>query len=220
MTLPPGTRFGAYEIVAPIGKGGMGVVYRAHDVRLNRDVALKLLPETSGSDPAAVARFRFEAQAASALNHPHILTIYDIGETDEEPPRRYIAMEYIAGDTLRAYIGRQRDVGETRAADPDRRRAAKAHDADIVHRDLKPDNIMVTGDGYVRRLAWSGPRRVWISDARGRNAQQVTTDDSEATAHVRPRTASSSPSSARTRSCGDCPSIPAPEKRPVRPSRS
>lgn len=153
MTLPPGTRFGAYEIVAPIGKGGMGVVYRAHDVRLNRDVALKLLPETSGSDPAAVARFRFEAQAASALNHPHILTIYDIGETDEEPPRRYIAMEYIAGDTLRAYIGRERDGGETlELLIQIGEGLAKAHDADIVHRDLKPDNIMVTGDGYVRRL--------------------------------------------------------------------
>jgi hypothetical protein len=74
MTLVPGTRFGAYEIVAPLGAGGMGVVYRARDVRLNRDIALKFLSEKSVANPSAVARFRFEAQAASALNHPHILT--------------------------------------------------------------------------------------------------------------------------------------------------
>src|SRR5688572_19135508 len=153
MTLAPGTRFGAYEIVAPIGQGGMGVVYRARDVRLNRDVALKLLAEKSGSDPSAVARFRFEAQAASALNHLHILTIYDIGETDEEPPRRYIAMEYIAGDTLRTHLTRRRDVGETlELLIQIGEGLAKAHEADIVHRDLKPDNIMITAEGYAKSL--------------------------------------------------------------------
>ena len=110
MDLVPGTRFGAYEIVAPIGQGGMGVVYRARDVRLNRDVALKLLPERSERDSAAIARFRFEAQAASALNHPHILTIYDIGETGDV---RYIAMEYIAGETLRTHCAQPREVSET-----------------------------------------------------------------------------------------------------------
>ncbi len=153
MSLAPGTRFGAYEIVAPLGAGGMGVVYRARDVRLNRDVALKLLPEKSVSDPTAEARFRFEAQAASALNHPHILTIYDIGETTEETPRRYIAMEYIDGETLRAYIAKKHDVGDTleiliQVAEG----LAKAHEADIVHRDLKPDNVMVTADGYAKIL--------------------------------------------------------------------
>ncbi len=150
MELTPGTRFGAYEIVAPIGQGGMGVVYRARDVRLNRDVALKLLPEKSVSDSAAIARFRFEAQAASALNHPHILTIYDIGETDDV---RYIAMEYIAGETLRAHITRQRDVGQTiELLIQIGEGLSKAHEADIVHRDLKPDNIMVTSDGYAKIL--------------------------------------------------------------------
>src|SRR5215213_7912868 len=153
MSLPPGTRFGAYEIVAPLGAGGMGVVYRARDVRLNRDVAIKLLPEKLVSDPSAVARFRFEAQAASALNHPHILTIYDIGETEEQTPRRYIAMEYIAGETLRTHIAQKRDVGETvdlliQIGEG----LAKAHEADIVHRDLKPDNIMITSDGYAKIL--------------------------------------------------------------------
>ncbi|HVE71875.1 MAG TPA: protein kinase [Thermoanaerobaculia bacterium] len=153
MTLTPGTRFGAYEIVAPLGAGGMGVVYRARDVRLNRDVALKLLPENSISDPTAEARFRFEAQAASALNHPHILTIYDIGETSEETPRRYIAMEYIAGDTLRAYTATRREVGDLlEILIQIGEGLAKAHEADIVHRDLKPDNIMVTLDGYAKIL--------------------------------------------------------------------
>src|SRR5687767_144703 len=100
MDLAPGTRLGVYEIVEPIGEGGMGVVYRARDVRLNRDVAIKMLPEQSSGDPDAIARLRLEAQTASALNHPHILTIYDVGETEDAPPRRYIAMEYIAGETL------------------------------------------------------------------------------------------------------------------------
>ncbi|HEV7242959.1 MAG TPA: protein kinase [Thermoanaerobaculia bacterium] len=153
MSLTPGTRLGAYEIVAPIGEGGMGVVYRARDVRLNRDVAIKILPDYAVSDANAVARFRFEAQAASALNHPHILTIYDIGETEEAPPRRYIAMEYISGDTLRARIGPEHDVGESvdlliQIGEG----LAKAHEAEIVHRDLKPDNIMITRDGYAKIL--------------------------------------------------------------------
>jgi Tol biopolymer transport system component len=150
MTLAPGTRFGAYEIVAPIGQGGMGVVYRARDVRLHRDVALKLLPEASVADSGAIARFRFEAQAASALNHPHILTIYDIGQTEDV---RYIAMEYIAGETLRAHIAHKRDVGETlELLIQIGEGLSKAHEADIVHRDLKPDNIMVTRDGYAKIL--------------------------------------------------------------------
>ena len=150
MDLVPGTRFGAYEIVAPIGQGGMGVVYRARDVRLNRDVALKLLPERSERDSAAIARFRFEAQAASALNHPHILTIYDIGETGDV---RYIAMEYIAGETLRTHCAQPREVSETiELLIQIGEGLSKAHEADIVHRDLKPDNIMVTSDGYAKIL--------------------------------------------------------------------
>src|SRR5688500_13993836 len=153
MTPAAGTRFGAYEIIGAIGAGGMGVVYRARDLRLNRDVAQKFLPEKSADNPEAIARFRFEAEAASALNHPHILTIYDIGETDEETPRRYIAMEYIAGETLRARIGRQHDIDETlELLVQIGEGLAKAHEADIVHRDLKPDNIMVTADGYAKIL--------------------------------------------------------------------
>jgi Tol biopolymer transport system component len=149
MPLAPGTQFGAYEIVAPIGSGGMGEIYRAHDPRLNRDVAIKVLPEKSCADREAVARFQQEAQAASALNHPHILTIYEVGVA----PRDYIAMEYIDGETLRERIAHETDIATTielliQVADA----LARAHEANIVHRDLKPDNIMVTTDGYAKIL--------------------------------------------------------------------
>jgi serine/threonine protein kinase len=178
MDLAPGTRLGVYEIVEPIGEGGMGVVYRARDVRLNRDVAIKLLPEKSSGDPDAIARLRLEAQTASALNHPHILTIYDVGETEDAPPRRYIAMEYIAGETLRARIARGRDVGETlellvQIAEG----LAKAHEADIVHRDLKPDNIMITADGYAKILDFGLAKLLDVGRA-----------DSDATTQVAPST--------------------------------
>jgi eukaryotic-like serine/threonine-protein kinase len=183
MDLTPGTRFGVYEIVEAIGEGGMGVVYRARDLRLNRDVAIKLLPERSSSDPEAIARLRLEAQTASALNHPHILTIYDVGETEDVPPRRFIAMEYIVGETLRARIARpaqqgQRDVGETvellvQIAEG----LAKAHEADIVHRDLKPDNIMITADGYAKILDFGLAKLV-----------DVGRPDSDATTQIAPST--------------------------------
>ncbi len=149
MSLPPGTRFGAYEILAPLGSGGMGEVYRARDARLQRDVAIKVLPEDTCTDRAAVARFQLEAQAASALNHPHILTIYEIGSA----PRDFIAMEYIEGETLRDRIVRDNELGSLidlliQIGDA----LAKAHEANIIHRDLKPDNIMVTPDGYAKIL--------------------------------------------------------------------
>src|SRR5579863_8575429 len=97
MPLTACKRFGSYEIVGLLGAGGRGEVYRARDPRLNREVAIKVLPEDSCANRDAVARFQLEAQAASALNHPHILTIYDIGAA----PRDYIAMELIDGETLR-----------------------------------------------------------------------------------------------------------------------
>ncbi len=164
MPLTPGTRFGAYEIVASIGSGGMGEVYRAHDARLHRDVAIKVLPEHSCNDREAVARFQREAQAASALNHPHILTIYEIGSA----PRDYIAMEYISGETLRDHIARDRDITAVldlliQIADA----LARAHEANIVHRDLKPDNIMVTSDGYAKILDFGLAKLVIPSPAEG-----------------------------------------------------
>ena len=153
MSLEPGTRFGVYEVVARIGEGGMGEVYRARDSRLGRDVALKILPDRSLDNPEALSRFRLEAQAASALSHPNILTIYDIGEAGGEKPQSYIAMEYIAGETLRTYIAKRRDLLETlELLIQIGEGLAKAHEADIIHRDLKPDNVMVTIDGYAKIL--------------------------------------------------------------------
>jgi eukaryotic-like serine/threonine-protein kinase len=177
--LQPGTRIDSYEIVEPIGAGGMGVIFRARDVRLGRDVAIKLLPDRAVQDSGAIARFRLEAQAASALNHPHILTIYDIGETSETPPRRYIAMEYIDGQTLRGYIAkRDRGVaGTLELLIQIGEGLAKAHEADIVHRDLKPDNIMITSDGYAKILDFGLAK---LSDA--------THADSDATTQVAPTT--------------------------------
>jgi Tol biopolymer transport system component/tRNA A-37 threonylcarbamoyl transferase component Bud32 len=151
--LPPGSRCGAYEIVEAIGAGGMGEVYRARDTRLQRDVAIKVLPERSSTDREAVARLQLEARTASSLNHPHILTIYDVGSTDSEPPLDYIAMEFIEGATLRARLGQAIDEDElldvlTQVAEG----LTKAHEANIVHRDLKPENIMITVDGYAKIL--------------------------------------------------------------------
>ncbi|MEO8191256.1 MAG: serine/threonine-protein kinase [Acidobacteriota bacterium] len=151
MTLSSGTTLGPYEILAPLGAGGMGEVYRARDGKLGRDIALKVLPEGVSLDKDRLARFEQEARSASALNHPNIVTIYEIGHAAQIS---YIAMELVDGKTLR----------EISASDPlPVRRAigiavqvaeglAKAHSAGIVHRDLKPENVMVSKDGYVKVL--------------------------------------------------------------------
>ena len=150
MTLAPGVRLGPYEIVVLLGSGGMAEVYRARDVRLERDVALKILPE-GFSDADALARFMREAKTASALNHPHLVTIHDIGEGDVNGrPMRYIAMELIHGESLRKVL-EQASRDEllhhlANIADG----LAKAHDASVVHRDLKPENVMVSKDGYAK----------------------------------------------------------------------
>src|SRR5688572_24523274 len=151
MSLASGSHVGVYEILGLLGAGGMGEVYRARDTRLERDVAIKVLPERSSGDRDAVARLQSEARTASALNHPNILTIYDVGVIDSDPPRDYIAMEYIDGETLRERLGREHepllDVLMQVAAG-----LAKAHEANIIHRDLKPENIMITGDGFAKIL--------------------------------------------------------------------
>src|ERR1700687_1922533 len=101
MALPSGTKLGPYEIQSPLGAGGMGEVYRARDIRLDRHVAIKVLPSEVASDPERLRRFEQEARAASALNHPNILTIYDVGSADSTS---YIAMELIDGKTLRELL--------------------------------------------------------------------------------------------------------------------
>ncbi|HEX6639994.1 MAG TPA: protein kinase, partial [Thermoanaerobaculia bacterium] len=153
MPLPSGTRLGVYEIVGRIGAGGMGEVYRAHDSRLGRDVAIKVLPDRSLSDSDAIVRLQREARAASALNHPHILTIYDIGRTEGDLTVDYIAMEYIEGTTMYEWIATHPPIESivealVQLADG----LAKAHEAGIIHRDLKPANVMITRDGYAKIL--------------------------------------------------------------------
>jgi serine/threonine protein kinase/formylglycine-generating enzyme required for sulfatase activity/dienelactone hydrolase len=151
MPLAAGTRLGPYEIVAPIGAGGMGEVYRASDPRLGRDVALKVLPEAFAADANRRARFEQEARAASALNHPNIVTIYDIGS---QGSTLFVAMELVDGETLQARLARaplpSRQVLDLASQIADG--LAKAHTAGIVHRDLKPANVIVSNDGRVKIL--------------------------------------------------------------------
>jgi ATP-dependent DNA helicase UvrD/PcrA len=140
-----------YRVIEQLGAGGMGVVYKAHDEKLDRVVALKVLPPDSVSHEDRRRRFFQEARAASALNHPHILTIYEIGEVDSKP---YIAMEYIEGETLRQRIS-ARSLSISIALDFAIQIAeglAKAHENGIVHRDLKPENLMISADGYAKIL--------------------------------------------------------------------
>ena len=148
----PGSRLGPYEIVAPLGAGGMGEVYRARDAKLGREIAVKVLPASVGDDRGRRQRFEQEARSASALNHPNILTIYDIGEADGA---LYIAMELVEGKTLRELVASGEPLPTKRLLDLGVQIAeglAKAHGAGIVHRDLKPENLMVSKDGYVKIL--------------------------------------------------------------------
>ena len=151
MTITAGSRFGPYEVVSPLGAGGMGEVYRARDVRLGREVALKVLPEEVSRDTDRLARFEQEARSASALNHPNIVTIHDIGQAESVS---YIAMELVDGQTLREIVVEgPMTLRRILAIAPQVAEGlAKAHAAGIVHRDLKPENVMVTRDGYVKIL--------------------------------------------------------------------
>jgi len=151
MPVAVGTQLGPYEVMSVLGAGGMGEVYCALDTRLNRRVALKVLPAASTLDADRLQRFEQEARAASALNHPNIVTIYDVGGADS---LRYMAMELIEGSTLRSLIahGLLPLPQALQIAAQIARALAKAHDAGIVHRDLKPENVMVTRDGQVKIL--------------------------------------------------------------------
>ena len=152
MPLGPGTRLDAYEIVAPLGSGGMGQVWLARDSTLNRQVALKVLPPDLTQDPSRVARFQQEARAASSLNHPNVCTIYALGAMADG--QQFIAMEYVEGETLRQRLAGQ-SVMLRQALDLTVQIASglsAAHAAGVVHRDLKPENVMVRHDGIVKVL--------------------------------------------------------------------
>ncbi len=151
MSLNPGTRLGRYEIRSKIGEGGMGEVYLAQDTKLDRKVALKILPPELASNGNRMRRFTQEAKAAAALNHPNIAHIYEIGEADGV---NFIAMEYVEGATLREKIHREQTELRKllRYLQQVAEGLTKAHAAGIVHRDLKPDNVMITRDGYAKIL--------------------------------------------------------------------
>jgi Tol biopolymer transport system component len=147
-----GRSLGQYRITAAIGAGGMGEVYRATDTRLGREVAIKVLPASTAADPERRKRFEQEARSASALNHPNILTVYDIGEAEGTT---YLAMELVEGKTLREVLASGEPIPMKRLLDIATQTAeglARAHASGIVHRDLKPENLMVSRDGYVKIL--------------------------------------------------------------------
>ena len=174
MNLSSGARLGPYEVIAPLGAGGMGEVWRARDTRLSREVAVKVLPAELAADPGRLRRFEKEARAASALNHPNIVTIYEIGSADSVS---YIAMERVEGSTLRELlVGGPLPIKKllkiaTQMADG----LAKAHEAGIVHRDLKPENVMVTKDGLVKILDF-GLAKLTQSSAGSGEGSQLQTD--------------------------------------------
>jgi eukaryotic-like serine/threonine-protein kinase len=159
MTLPAGTRLGAYEILAPFGAGGMGEVYRARDRKLDRDVAVKVLPQSVAADPETLARFEREAKAVEALSHPNSLSIFDFGYQDGVA---YAVMELLEGETLRWKL----DTGPIpqKQAVEYALQVAKglsaAHDKGIVHRDLKPENLFVSKDGHLKILDFGLAKRV------------------------------------------------------------
>src|SRR5204862_5319308 len=144
-----GTFIAHYRIIEPLGKGGMGAVYKAHDEKLQRVVALKVLSPEAITQEDRRRRFLQEARAASALNHPHILTVYEVGEADGKP---YMAMEYVQGETLRQRLAARAFVikDALEIALQVAEGLAKAHEHGIVHRDLKPENLMVNRDGYAK----------------------------------------------------------------------
>src|SRR5450631_2919605 len=159
MTLSAGTRLGPYEILAPLGAGGMGEVYRARDSKLDRDVAVKVLPQSVAADPDTLARFEREAKAVAALSHPNILAIHDFGTHEGTA---YAVMELLEGETLRGKL----DTGpipQSQAVDYALQIAkglSAAHERGVLHRDLKPENVFVTKDEHVKILDFGLAKRV------------------------------------------------------------
>ncbi len=163
--MSPGTRFGSYEILQRLGAGGMGEVYRAKDNRLDREVAIKTISQERCSQPEALSRFEREARSASALNHPNIVTIYELGHVNGT---HYIAMELVSGETVRGLLTsgpipfRKAIAIAAQIADA----LAKAHETGIIHRDLKPENLMVSRDGTAKILDF-GLAKLCLVDHKG-----------------------------------------------------
>jgi serine/threonine protein kinase len=169
MPLTPGTILGQYEIRSPLGAGGMGEVYRAHDTRLDREVAIKVLPESLTADPERLRRFEQEARAAAALNHPNILAVYQMATHEGVS---YMVSELLDGETLRERLTRG-PIPLRKAIDYAVQIAhglAAAHDKGITHRDLKPDNLFATKDGRVKILDFGLAKLAQPRDASGAEA--------------------------------------------------
>src|SRR5712692_849573 len=175
MALAPGTRLGPYRILAPLGAGGMGEVYRARDSRLERDVAIKVLPAHLAKDPEALARFEREAKAVAALSHPNILAIHDFGN---DQGITFAVTELLEGETLRSRLARGplpwRKAAEVGAAVAEG--LSPAHSKGIIHRDLKPENIFLTSDGRVKILDFGLARYKPPAPAPSETAAQTATE--------------------------------------------
>ncbi|HEY4231766.1 MAG TPA: serine/threonine-protein kinase, partial [Thermoanaerobaculia bacterium] len=160
MTLAPGTKLGTYEVLAPLGAGGMGEVYRARDSKLDRDVAVKVLPASVANDADTLGRFEREAKAVAALSHPNILAIFDFGRHDGVA---YAVTELLEGETLRGRLDGGVAIPQRQAIDwglQIARGLSAAHERGIVHRDLKPENVFVTRDGHVKILDFGLAKKV------------------------------------------------------------
>src|SRR5215207_5910623 len=191
-----GCEVGNYKIEKLLGAGGMGEVYLASESRLNRRVALKFLPSEFVADAERVARFEREARAVSALNHPNLITIYDLGNLDD---LHYIAMEYVEGQTLRELAAGRLKLKEilsvvSQAADA----LAAAHRAGVVHRDVKPENIMVRADGYVKVLDFGLAKLLEASPDGGAAAETQAGAVMGTLAYMSPEQAAGEPLDART----------------------
>lgn len=178
MALSAGMRLGPYEVLAPLGRGGMGEVYRARDVRLDREVAVKVLPERLAQDPAALARFEREAKALAALSHPNLLGIFDFGQ---QAGVAYAVTELLEGETLRGRLARSalpwREALEIAVGMAEG--LAAAHSRGVVHRDLKPENVFLTSDGQVKILDFGLARREPQISARDRSVFPTVTLQTE-----------------------------------------
>ncbi len=178
MSLLRGTRIGPFEILDPLGSGGMGEVYRARDVRLDRDVAIKVLPEHLTTDSSALKRFQREAKAVAALSHPNIMEIHDVG-TDQGIT--YAVMELLQGETLRVRIAQgplpRKKAIEIAIAIADGLGAA--HEKGVIHRDLKPENIFLTSDGRVKILDFGLARSAAGFPFPGQESTQAPTNSLE-----------------------------------------
>ncbi len=179
MTLAPGTRLGSYEILSPLGAGGMGEVYRARDRKLDREVAVKVLPESVAADADTLARFEREAKAVAALSHPNILAIHDFGTHDGTT---YAVTELLEGETLRGKLD-SGSISQKQAVDYALQVAkglSAAHEKGIVHRDLKPENLFVSKDGHVKILDFGLAKKVEAAAAQEQTSAPTGSGHTEA----------------------------------------